>query len=449
MGKMYEEAGCFDPQIPLTIQEGVDGELCQGLPPLMAVGTTHSNHNNFEENLRVSAEELSIQLQHQLAFNAHLLQDSPNHQTLSYEHSNWDPNNIQDMQDSSTGSIHQSFNLSSMQEPPYTPTPDLINLLHLPRCSASSLLPNSSRPSLGLMGDHLAVADSSSSSSVLYDHLFHLNLPPQPAPSFRELFQSLQPNGYTLTQSQGGSFFGGGEELIRDVSGPGSLYHDADDSQQFDDGVLEKGGKGIQHFVTEHQRRKHMNDKYAVLRNLVPNPTKSDRASVVRDAIEYIKELLRTVSELKLLVEKKRYSRERTKRHKTEEDATGDVDSSVITSMNPLGDSQQSFNGSLRSSWLQRKSKDTEVDVRIVEDEVTIKVVQRKKINCLLFVSKVLDELRLDLHHVAGGHIGDHYSFLFNTKIYEGSSLYASAIANKLIEVVDRQYASAPPTSCY
>jgi hypothetical protein len=136
---------------------------------------------------------------------------------------------------------------------------------------------------------------------------------------------------------------------------------------------------------------------------------KIDRASVVGYAIEYIKELLRTVNELKLVVEKKRCGRERSKRLKTEaDDAAEDV--------KPLGDPDQSYNGSLRSSWLQRKSKETEVDVRIIDDEVTIKLVQRKN-NCLLFVSKVLDELQLDLHHVAGGHIGDFYSFLFNTKV--------------------------------
>ncbi|CAK9140455.1 unnamed protein product [Ilex paraguariensis] len=118
--------------------------------------------------------------------------------------------------------------------------------------------------------------------------------------------------------------------------------------------------------------------------------------------------------------------------------------------MTPLGDQDQPYNGSsLRSSWLQRKSKNTEVDVRIIDDEVNIKLVQQKRINCLLFVSKVLHELQLDLHHLAGGFIGDYYSFLFNTKILEGFSVYANAIANKLIEVVERQYATIPPISSY
>lgn len=143
---------------------------------------------------------------------------------------------------------------------------------------------------------------------------------------------------------------------------------------------------------------------------------KNDRASIVGDAINYIKELLRTVQELKILVEKKRCGRERNKRLKTEEEGAGDVESTNIKPIADPGD-QSYDNGSLRISWLQRKSKDTEVDVRIIEDEVTIKLVQRKKINLLLYVSKLLDELQLDIHHVAGGHIGDSYSFLFNSKV--------------------------------
>ena len=128
---------------------------------------------------------------------------------------------------------------------------------------------------------------------------------------------------------------------------------------------------------------------------------------MVGDAIEYIRELIRTVNELKILVEKKRYGMERCKRHRT------GVDAAESCNIKPFGDPD----GCIRTSWLQRKSKDSEVDVRIIDDEVTIKLVQRKKINFMLFVSKVLDELHLDLHHVAGGHVGEYCSFLFNSKV--------------------------------
>lgn len=134
------------------------------------------------------------------------------------------------------------------------------------------------------------------------------------------------------------------------------------------------------------------------------------------------------MSELKYLVERKRCGG----RHKNNNEVDNNNNNTNLDDRNIVNDDdgenmekktesdvidQCSSNNSLRCSWLQRKSKVTEVDVRIVDDEVTIKVVQKKKINCLLVVTKVLDQLHLDLHHVSGGQIGEHYSFLLSTKV--------------------------------
>ncbi|XP_019420771.1 PREDICTED: transcription factor bHLH10-like, partial [Lupinus angustifolius] len=270
---------------------------------------------------------------------------------------------------------------------------------------------------------------------VSYDPFLHLNLPTQPRNE--PLFQSLVSHGYNVPRND----FVFGDDI--EGSGIGAF-------QGFENGVMElsthdvgkrRRGKSTKQFTstTERQRRVDLGGKFDALKELIPNPSKSDRASVVGDAIDYIKELLRTVKELKILVEKKRYEKQRMmKRHKVEE---GDVSNEGDLMMNATNN--HSYNESLRSSWIQRKSKDTEIDVRIIDNEVTIKLVQRKKINCLVYASQVLDELNLDLQHVAGGHIGDFSSFMFNSKICEGSSVYASAIANKLIDVMDRNLAAA------
>ncbi|KAE8686351.1 pentatricopeptide repeat-containing protein [Hibiscus syriacus] len=362
--KVYEESDCFDPHSIADCQD------LMGLP-----GATISS----EDNLNLSSYH-------------HRHEDE-----LSYDQSNWEAFNMV-----------PSPSAEAAAAAGYTPTPDLLSLFHLPRCS---FLPNSS----------ISFETTPGSPPVVYDPLFHLNLPPQP-PVFRELLQSL-PHGYTVPADE------------KDADGVGGLYHDGDNGMiEFTRDISmagrtkgrDKAGKTTKHFATERERRVHLNDKYQALRTMVPSPTKNDRASIVGDAIDYIKELIRTVHELKILVEKKRCGQDRSKRLKAEDAASaadaGDVDCKPLV---------EGFRG----------------DVRIIDDEVTIKLVQRKKINCLLFVARLLDELQLDLHHVAGGNIGDYYSFLFNTKIYEGSSVYASAIANKLIDVVDRQYAAAPPTS--
>ncbi|XP_058731231.1 transcription factor bHLH91-like [Vicia villosa] len=444
---MHEQTGCFDPN---TMDEGIqnslkDNNFSQTHPNQVVEGNTN---NSLEENFRPSEEGFSYHNHNPQHLDNHLVQE------VYQNNSTWDPNvhELQNMDYANHQEHHQlheqqfqqivepqnhnqTYNPSNILDPHY-PSPDLLNLLHLPRCSASSFLtnPNQKPPnfhnSMSFLGDlPIGSSDNTSGSSVLYDPLFPLNLPPQP-PALRELFQSL-PRGYSMpTSSRNGSLFGGGDEM----EGDGDM------------GVLEfnrvaanvgkgRGGKATKHFATEKQRREQLNGKYKILRGLIPNPTKVDRASVVGDAIEYIRELIRTVNELKLLVEKKRHGREMCKTLKAEDAAAESCN------IKPFGDP----NGSIRTSWLQRKSKDSEVDVRIVDDDVTIKLFQRKKVNCLLYVSKVLDELQLELRHVAGGHVGEYCSFLFNSKVSEGSSVYASAIANKVIDILDTQYAAGVP----
>ncbi|KAI7753322.1 hypothetical protein M8C21_029454 [Ambrosia artemisiifolia] len=314
--------------------------------------------------------------------------------------------------------------------------PDLLNLFQLPKCSSTSTL---------CFSDPTRIDQNP--GQVLYDPVVAMNMPAHSQPPFfRELLNSL-PTGFNLSgfgesgsgMERGHQFYQEGETVLEFGGGKG------------------REGKDTKHFATEKHRRQQMGGKYEALKSLIPNPTKTDRASIVGDGIDYINELKRTVEELKILVDRKRCSRGRVKKHKTEDHSTLDVES-IYTRSNGGGGGdaahdQQAYNGNststMRSSWLQRKSKNIEIDVRIIDDEVTIKLVQQKRINCLLLVSKVLDDLQLDLHHVAGGLIGDFYSYLFNTKICEGSSVYASAIANKLIEVVDKQYATTPVTSSY
>ncbi|CAO2835162.1 unnamed protein product [Amaranthus hypochondriacus] len=472
-----EEDVCFDPN---NIPEQ------PAAPPISTVnGNGPSNHNNG-----FSSHDTDPQIHMN---NHHYQQPQESDSSVEFQNPNnlintnsWvNPTNLNHMtQNQDMGYTHFDENLQ--------PTTDLLTLLHLPRCSfASSSLPqtqslsfgkpSSSPPpgsALGFLGElnpaMMVDNPSENGSSTIfydptnvpglsYDPLFHLNLPPQPSPSLRDLMfvphgygngRGNDGNGNGSGNGNGNSLFGGLDEG-NTMNGIGGIYQDNGDHLIHGNGVFEfskgdgKGGKCPKNFVTERQRRQNFNDKYQLLRSLVPNQTKGDRASIVWDAINHINELRRTVGELKLLVEKKRMSRERIKRHKTDQDTpSGGGDqpgNGADTVVKP--DPDEEFNGStaiqLRSSWIQRKCKDTEVDVRIVDDDVTIKLVQRKKINCLLSVSRTLDDLQLDLRHVAGGHVGDYYSYLFNSKICEGSSVYASAIANKLIEIVEKQYAAA------
>jgi hypothetical protein len=316
---MHDQTGCFDPN---TMDEGVENSQKDY--------NTNHNNINLEESFKPSVEELSYHNHQQLedvstytngftpssvdieqqnlglnigsSFNNSNNNDMDNHLAHEvYQNSTWDPS-VQDMdyinhqehhqlseqqyqQFVETQNHNQSYNPSSILDPSYS-SPDLLNLLRLPRCSASSMLttpsnicltnPTQKAPnfhnSMSFLGDlPIGSSDNTSGSSVLYDPLFPLNLPPQP-PALRELFQSL-PHGYSMpTSSRNGSLFGGGDEM----EGDGDM------------GVLEfnratasvgkgRGGKATKHFATEKQRREQLNGKYKILRSLIPNPTKVNK----------------------------------------------------------------------------------------------------------------------------------------------------------------------------
>ncbi|KAH6781860.1 basic helix-loop-helix DNA-binding superfamily protein [Perilla frutescens var. frutescens] len=100
---------------------------------------------------------------------------------------------------------------------------------------------------------------------------------------------------------------------LEDLSLDGSnLNYDSDDqflensgiSKGELEGVKNGGGKGkkkglpAKNLMAERRRRKKLNDRLYMLRSVVPKISKMDRASILGDAIDYLKELLQKINDL-------------------------------------------------------------------------------------------------------------------------------------------------------
>ncbi|KAL8557450.1 hypothetical protein ACS0TY_004757 [Phlomoides rotata] len=64
------------------------------------------------------------------------------------------------------------------------------------------------------------------------------------------------------------------------------------------DGKGKKKGMPAKNLMAERRRRKKLNDRLYMLRSVVPKISKMDRASILGDAIDYLKELLQRINDL-------------------------------------------------------------------------------------------------------------------------------------------------------
>ncbi|XP_062074328.1 transcription factor EGL1 [Humulus lupulus] len=199
---------------------------------------------------------------------------------------------------------------------------------------------------------------------------------------------------------------------------------------------------GMNHAIAERKRRERLNEKFSILKGMVPSLSKEDKVSILDDAIQYLKELEKRVEELESSKDSTDVEPRTTKRKPQDaREGTSDnyrkkkISSGTKQLMNKRKVCDINDVEPEKNHYVSKECSVDNVAVNMKNKDVIIEIRCPWREGVLLEIMDTLSNLQLDSHSVQSSTMDGVISLTIKSMIKGSSSSTAATIKKALQKI--------------